>query len=183
MSKQKPLKIRDRIKSFKRVKVKELQLNPKNWRGHGDEQREFLRWIWREVGIAGAVLARETKKGLELIDGQMRREELDALDPEHPIPILVLDVTAKEADMLLATMDRITLLASRDDDKLDDLMASLELKTEDLPSILAKLNEDLAGGTIPQMYQVVVECADEPDQQALYERLKEEGRKCRLLIV
>lgn len=178
-----PLKIRDRIKAFKRVKVKELLLNPKNWRGHGDEQREFLRWIWGKVGIAGALLVRETKAGLMLIDGQMRREELEALDPEHLMPVQVLDVTAKEADMLLATMDRITALASRDDDKLDDLMASLELTTEDLPSILAKLSEDHAGGTIPELYQVVVECQDEQDQQTLYERLKGEGRKCRLLTV
>src|SRR6185436_8468093 len=110
-----PLKIRDRIKAFKRVKVKELHINPKNWRAHDDQQREFLRWIWQKVGIAGALAVRETKKGLELIDGQMRQEELSGLNPEHVMPVLVLDVTAKEADMLLATMDRLGGLATKDD--------------------------------------------------------------------
>lgn len=36
---------------------------------------------------------------------------------------------------------------------------------------------------IPEFYQVVVQCTDEADQRALYERLTAENRTCRLIIL
>ena len=36
---------------------------------------------------------------------------------------------------------------------------------------------------IPELYQVVVQCADENDQRKLYERLTAENRTCRLIIL
>jgi hypothetical protein len=36
---------------------------------------------------------------------------------------------------------------------------------------------------IPETYQVVVECADESEQQAVFERLNSEGYKCKLLML
>ncbi|MHB8897342.1 MAG: hypothetical protein ACYC6Y_01200 [Thermoguttaceae bacterium] len=36
---------------------------------------------------------------------------------------------------------------------------------------------------IPELYQVVVRCADESDQRRLYERLTAENRTCRLVIL
>lgn len=36
---------------------------------------------------------------------------------------------------------------------------------------------------LPAIYQVVVECRSERDQEAVYRRLKAEGRKCRVLTL
>jgi hypothetical protein len=36
---------------------------------------------------------------------------------------------------------------------------------------------------VPESFQVVVECQDEAQQQALYERMTTEGFKCRLLTL
>ncbi|MDZ4819584.1 MAG: hypothetical protein SGJ20_11480 [Planctomycetota bacterium] len=36
---------------------------------------------------------------------------------------------------------------------------------------------------IPELHQVVVQCHNEAQQRSLYERLKEEGYKCRLLML
>jgi hypothetical protein len=36
---------------------------------------------------------------------------------------------------------------------------------------------------IPELYQVVVQCADEDDQRKLYKRLTAENRTCRLIIL
>ena len=37
--------------------------------------------------------------------------------------------------------------------------------------------------TIPESYQVVVECRDEADQQSVYERMRQEGYRCRVLTL
>ncbi len=37
--------------------------------------------------------------------------------------------------------------------------------------------------TIPELYQVLAECADEAEQRRVYERLTAEGLKCRLLTL
>ena len=36
---------------------------------------------------------------------------------------------------------------------------------------------------IPESYQVVVECGDEDDQQAVFKRMREEGYRCRVLTL
>lgn len=36
---------------------------------------------------------------------------------------------------------------------------------------------------IPELYQVIVECRDEADQRAVYQRLTAENRTCRLMIL
>jgi hypothetical protein len=36
---------------------------------------------------------------------------------------------------------------------------------------------------IPESYQVVVECRDENDQQAVFERMRAEGYRCRVLTL
>jgi hypothetical protein len=37
--------------------------------------------------------------------------------------------------------------------------------------------------TLPDLYQVVIECRDEEEQRELFERLRGEGRKVRLLVL
>jgi hypothetical protein len=35
----------------------------------------------------------------------------------------------------------------------------------------------------PELYQVLIECRDEEEQRELFERLRREGRKVRLLVL
>ena len=37
--------------------------------------------------------------------------------------------------------------------------------------------------TIPESYQVVVECRDETDQQTVFEKMRAEGYRCRVLTL
>jgi hypothetical protein len=37
--------------------------------------------------------------------------------------------------------------------------------------------------TLPELFQVVVECRDEAEQRELWERMKEEGKRVRLLVL
>ena len=85
------MKIRDRIKEFRRVPASLLQPNPKNWRTHPQAQQDALKGILAEVGFADALLARETPEGgLMLIDGHLRAET--ASDALVPVLILLLVV-------------------------------------------------------------------------------------------
>jgi hypothetical protein len=111
------MKIRDRVKELRRVPASQLKPSPKNWTANPQEQADALRGLLAEVGFAGAALAREDGS-LELIDGHLRAETTG----EMPIPVLVLDVAAEEADKLLATLDPISAMATADAAKLDELL-------------------------------------------------------------
>jgi DNA modification methylase len=132
------MKLRDRIKELRRVPASELLPNPRNWRTHPKAQRDALRGILAEVGIADAVLARETPAGLMLIDGHLRAETAsDAI-----LPVLILDVDEAEADKLLATLDPLAAMAEADAVKLDALLREVDTGSEAIQGMLAELADD-----------------------------------------
>ena len=53
-----------------------------------------------DVGIADAVIARETSAGLVLVDGHLRAD----LDPDQLLPVLVTDLD-EAAGKVLATLE------------------------------------------------------------------------------
>lgn len=184
--------MKDRVKELRRVRADKLKANPKNWRTHPAGQRNALRGIVEDVGFAGAVLARELEDGtLELVDGHLRAETL----ADEEIPVLVLDVTAEEADKLLATFDPIAAMAETDGGRLKELLADATFARPDMDELLA----ELAGAaerasnlvdsfvrpeaTIPEAYQVVVECGSEDEQRAVFDEMRSAGRKCRVLTL
>ena len=132
------MKIRDRIKSFRRVKSCDLLPNPRNWRRHPQAQQDAMRGLLAEIGFAGAALARETKDGLQLIDGHLRTE----LSPDQKIPVLVLDVTQAEADKLLATFDPVGKMAEADPAALAKLLAQIDTESDALAAMLKGLAEE-----------------------------------------
>ena len=127
--------IKDRIKELRRVKASELRANPKNWRTHPIAQKDALEGILSTVGYADALIARETSDGLELIDGHLRAKTT----PDEEVPVLVLDITEKEADLLLATLDPLGTLAGRDELKLKELLEGIESDSAGLSELLESL--------------------------------------------
>ena len=124
---------------MRRVPASELKANPKNWREHPPEQQRAMKGVLEEVGIAGALLARETPDGLELIDGHLRTEMDDATE----WPVLILDVDENEADVLLASVDPIGALAKTNTDALKALLGQIETDNADLDSLLSDLEKHL----------------------------------------
>jgi len=182
--------IRDRITELRRVRAADLRPNPRNWRTHPAEQRDALRGVLAEVGYADALLVRELEDGtLELIDGHLRAETT----PEAIVPVLVLDVTAAEADKILLTHDPLAALAGASQEQLQSLLADVETENVAVRSLLDKLERDTHDAkqltsdrpevAVPESYQVVVECADEADQRAVYERMRGAGYRCRVLTL
>jgi len=126
------MKIRDRIKSLKRIKASELIPNPKNWRSHPQAQQDAMRGILAEVGWADACLVRETPDGPILIDGHLRAD----ISPDQEIPCLVLDVTEEEADKILATHDPLAAMAEASEQALGELLAQIETESDALQEML-----------------------------------------------
>lgn len=183
------MKIRDRIKEFKRVKASEILPNPKNWRTHPKAQKDALKGLLAEIGFAGAVLARETPQGLMLIDGHLRTETM--VDAE--IPVLVLDVDEAESNKILATFDPISAMADSDAAALDALLRDVQTSSEAVANMLTQIAEDAGlinqekesedfSDVEEQVFNVLVTCKDEKEQAQLLERLNSEGFVCRSLI-
>jgi len=118
------VRIRDRIKEFRRVPAEELKRNPKNWRRHPSRQRAALSALLEKVGYCDAVVCRESPEGLELIDGHLRKD----ITPDIEIPVLILDVTEEEADLLLASMDPIGAMADSDKEQFEALAKTIDVQ-------------------------------------------------------
>lgn len=185
--------IRDRIIELRRVRASDLRPNPRNWRTHPPAQQDALRGLIAEVGYADALLARELEdSSLMLIDGHLRAETT----PDAIVPVLVLDVNEEEAAKILLTLDPLAAMATRSDDKLRELLEEVSTESEAVATLMEALTKSYTAtdaGTpahadrpevvVPESYQVVVECRDEDDQHAIYERMRSEGYKCRVLTL
>jgi hypothetical protein len=185
------MQIRDRVKELRRVPASQLKPSPKNWRVHPQEQANALRGLLAEVGFAGAALVRELEDGsLVLIDGHLRAESTG----DMPIPVLILDVTAEEADKLLATFDPIGAMATADAEKLEALLNEVSSSNDAVNALLESVARDAGIAVvgdeqepgeqenIPEKFQILVEFEAEQDQAAWLEKLTGEGLKCRSLI-
>ncbi len=185
------MQIRDRIKELRRVRAADLRPNPRNWRLHPPAQQDALRGVLAEVGYADALLARELADGtLMLIDGHLRAETT----PDAVVPVLVLDVDEAEADKILLTHDPLAAMATVSPGHVEQLLADVRTENAAVRALLDSLVNEPAPQppvpprvhpvvNIPESYQVVVECSDEDDQQTVFERMRAEGYRCRVLTL
>ena len=127
---------RDRIVWLRRIKASELKPAPLNYRTHGDIQKKAVKAVLERIGWAGALIARECKDGsFELIDGHCRQE----LSGSEEVPVLILDVTQKEAREILATFDPLTEMAGIDADAVETLLAEVGKQNADIDAILGEV--------------------------------------------
>jgi len=125
------VKLKDRIKGLERIPARDLLPHPQNWRTHPREQRDALRGILADVGIADALLVRETPDGYQILDGHCRAEEA----PDVEWPCLVVDLSDAEAEKLLVTHDPIGAMAEADAETLRELLAGVSIDQETLAAM------------------------------------------------
>ena len=183
------MQIRDRIKEFRRVKADQLRPHPRNWRTHPQAQQDAMRGVLAEIGYADALLARELSDGsLQLVDGHLRAESTR----DSMVPVLILDISDEEALKLLVTLDPLAAMAGTDPEILAALVQDVDTDNQAVRAMLDQLaTQDLIAGELeqkpledmilPASFQVVVECQDEAEQRAVFERFTAEGFKCRVL--
>jgi len=198
------MKVKDRIKGgIRRVRAGDLTPHPKNWRTHPDAQKDAMRGVLAEIGIADVLIVRELEdKTLQILDGHLRAETT----PDQKVPCVVVDLNDEEALKLLATHDAITGLAETDSQVLLDLVAEIETESDGVGDMHDKLVADLKptvkedetveaeeGVTLPEPgdadceeidvpWGVVISCDNEQHQVELLEELSKRGLTCRALV-
>ena len=112
------------------------------------------------------------------------------------MPVLVLDLDEREAAKLLALHDPLAGMAEANDEVLGRV-ARPGRDRERRRAGAARPDAGRARGrrrrrrrrnggrtvAIPEAFQVVIECRDEAEQQAVFERMTGEGYACRLLTL
>lgn len=193
-------RFRDRIREYRRVRCGDIEPHPMNPRLHSGKQLGAVSGLLVEVGKCAPLIAFPADgKGpagdfarLMYIDGHGRRQ----IDPDEVWPIAVTDLTRAEADKMVISGDATAAMAEYDPVKVDALLRDVDTGCAELQEMLSELWEEAKSPTdesvegeepqeteVPAMYEVVIGCADEVDQKQMYERLTQEGRKCRLLTV
>ena len=128
---------RNRIVGHGEADPAALVANPSNWRTHPASQRSALRGSLDTVGWVAQVLVNQATG--HVVDGHARIEEAIGRN-EHSVPVVYVDLTPEEEDLVLATLDPIGAMAKADKDQLEALLREL---TPDDPG-LGRLIEDLA---------------------------------------
>jgi hypothetical protein len=169
--------------------------HPLNPRVHSADQRQVLEASLEQFGDVRSLLCFRLSDGRVMnLDGHLRA----AIDPRRPVKVeLLTDITEDEARALLMTLDPLAALASYDDEKLNELRATVQADNDLLHNLWQSLarhdEETLAGlekarrvssGPRPAgmdgQYYVLVECGNEQEQIRLFRRLRKEGLNCQL---
>jgi hypothetical protein len=133
------LQIKDRVRELRRVAARELLPQPKNWRRHPKVQVDALRGLLVEVGYADALPARELPDGrLMLVDGHLRAETT----PDAEVPVLVLDLSAEEAEKVLVTLDPLAALAESDSDRIKALLQTVRTDNPAIADLIRRTAGD-----------------------------------------
>ena len=155
--------IRDRIVELRRMKASDLKPSPHNWRTHNTAQKDVLRGVLADIGMADALLARLLPDGsAELIDGHCRADT----DSNLTWPVLILDVTEDEAKKLLVTLDPLAAMAGTDAAKLDGLLKDMSIGNDAVKNMLQELAQD-AGCDFGAPAEVVDDEVPEPPDVAV----------------
>ena len=181
---------RNRNLAVRRVKASSLAPHPRNWRLHPPGQRRALESLLDEVGFVGTLVAYELPDGrLQLIDGHLRRETLG----DEEVDVAIVDLSPEEAAKVLATFDPLAALAEADERQLAALLEQVRTQSDAVAQMLARLAAESAAAVrevrerstprLVERWQVLVDCANEAEQRAVYERLASEGMRCRLLVM
>ena len=124
-----------------------------------------------------------------IICGHTRLKAAQSLGLEV-VPCIVADDLSDEQIKAFRLVDNKTSeFAEWDIEKLDEELAALELDMSlfgfeygDDKATGTKEREDLSD-TVSEVFEVIVECADEIEQEEIFNRLQEEGLKCRVLTL
>ena len=178
---------RNRIKTHRRIRARDLVPHEWNFRAHPDAQKAALEAIYEEVGFARSLLAYELPDGrLKLIDGHLRRD----LDPDMEVDVEVLDVNDEEARKLILSIDPLAALAQTQRELHERLMKITPTKSPDLEAaweaapIAAVKNQSppprIDG--FPAQFLILITCRDEKHQVDLLSRLTGDGLQCKALL-
>jgi hypothetical protein len=161
----------------------QLLANPKNWRIHPPHQQKALESVLNKVGWVAQVIV--NKKTGHLIDGHLRVQTAMRTNQKE-IPVLYVELSEAEEDIILASLDPISALAYADTELLKNLMESLDDDPElaDLSDVIKTkfhINEMIVDTippdeqnlqTEPPIKAIVIKIRDESQTKEVSEGIK-----------
>lgn len=135
---------RIRNQGLVRVRVADLEEAPWNFRTHPQAQQEALSGVVDELGWHGYPEVYKTPEGkLRLTDGHLRKSFLlGKYGPDAEIEVSLTDFTEEEARKATLTIDPLAALAESSKERLDDLLASVQVDSATMIKMLEGLASD-----------------------------------------
>ena len=146
--------------------------------------------IWRSLQKYGWAYPILTNKDGVLVDGE-QRSEICKQHSEFYAPVLRLPVTEVDRRMLRQILNKLKGKHNSELDSEEYIRIMQAGEKEDLKALLESIGERLpqelddheSSLTIPETYEIIVECKDEANQKTIFEKLKSEGYKLRILTL
>lgn len=127
---------RDRIIGEGWEDPEQLLANPKNWRIHPKTQEDALEAVLSAVGWVQRIVVNQ-RTGF-VVDGHLR-VALALRRGEPKVPVLYVDLTAEEEDLILTSLDPIGAMAGTDREKLTELLGAIVSDDERVQSLLTEI--------------------------------------------
>lgn len=177
-----PTSERKAARSIVMLPVSEVRPYEKNPRKNA-EAVKYVRASIEKFGFKQPIIVDSNRV---IIAGHTRLEAAKSLGMAEVPCIVADDLTEAQAKALRLADNKVAEFSEWDFDllgnELENLASDCDLNMEDF-GFFDKEKEDEKeekGVDLTPAYQVIVECADEMEQQDIFERLSSEGLKCRL---
>ena len=146
--------------------------------------------IWRSLQKYGWAYPILTNKDGTLVDGE-QRTEVCKQHGEFYAPVLRLPVSDVDRRMLRQILNKLKGKHNKELDSAEYIRILQQGEKEDLKALLESVGERFPEDsderefslTIPETYEIIVECKDESNQKSIFEKLKSEGYKLRILTL
>jgi ParB-like chromosome segregation protein Spo0J len=146
--------------------------------------------IWNSLLKYGWAYPIVTNKDGAYVDGE-QRVEICKQHGEFFAPVLRLPVTDVDRRMLRQILNKLKGKHNKELDAAEYMRIIEQGEKDGLKALLMSVGERLpqelldrdASVTIPATYEIIVECKDESNQRNIFEKLKAEGYKLRILTL
>jgi hypothetical protein len=146
--------------------------------------------IWRSLQKYGWAYPIITNKEGVYADGE-QRAEICLQHDEFYAPVLRLPVNDVDRRMLRQILNKLKGKHNKELDAAECMRIIEQGEKDSLKTLLASVGEKLPRDllerefsvSIPATYEIVVECKDEADQKRIFEKLRSEGYRLRILTL
>lgn len=173
------------------MNIEDLKFDKRNYRRHNDRNKELIKKSIEEVGYGRSIVIdaeNEIICGNGVVSQADKDTKIKVIETDGSELVVIKRTDLKTSDVKrkqLAVMDNSASDTSdfdmellQEDFSVDDLNDwGIEIKFEEI-----KEPKDISD-ELKETYEVVCECENEMEQEALFLRLSEEGIKCRLLTL
>jgi ParB-like chromosome segregation protein Spo0J len=175
------------IPMSERVKISDLKFDQDNPNRMSRAQLDRLKASIKEWGDIVPVV---TNSELLVADGQQRVTAMRELCMTE-CSVVRLPVKDVDRRLLRQVLNKLRGKHNKELDSAEYLRIIEQGEKEDLKALLESVGEELPEDlddreisiTIPETYEIIVECKDEADQKRIFEKLKLEGYKLRILTL